>query len=476
MNMRIGTTNALVALTTILVSTQAVAAQSWTQLAPSGTPHPAGYLPSAVYDAVTNQMIVFGGTDRNTGNFNNVTALSLAASPQWTPLSPAGNAPGPRAGQTEVYDSINSRMIVFGGGLGNSSPCANDVWALSNANSLTGTPTWNQLSPLGSPPAPRRSHSAIYDSNSNRMIIFGGNDCFSGFYNDVWVLSGANGLGGTPEWTQVIPAGTPPSPSLGHSAVYDSNSNRMIVFGTLNAGMHSNQTWVLTNANGIGATPTWIQLAPTGTLIPPTIGHAAVYDPSSNRMTILGGGDVTDSNATWVLSNANGIGGTPAWIQINPSGALPPPREGFPAIYNAVKNEVTIFGGYSNGPVLNDVWVLKGANGISPCTPIMITNANASPDTLWPPNHKMVPVVVTLSTSGECGSASCQITSVSSNEPVDTDGDWVITGKLTLDLRAERLGNRTGRIYTITIECTDGSGNTSERKVNVSVTHDRAAV
>ena len=75
---------------------------------------------------------------------------------------------------------------------------------------------------------------------------------------------------------------------------------------------------------------------------------------------------------------------------------------------------------------------------------------------------------------------SCHIKSVASNEPINgtgdgnTDPDWVITGPLTLQLRAERAGNRTGRIYTITVECTDGSGNSSTKAVTVVVAHDQS--
>ncbi len=47
--------------------------------------------------------------------------------------------------------------------------------------------------------------------------------------------------------------------------------------------------------------------------------------------------------------------------------------------------------------------------------------------------------------------------------------DWEITGKLTLNLRAERLGNGKGRIYTITVESRDAYGNASTRTVTVSV-------
>jgi hypothetical protein len=44
-----------------------------------------------------------------------------------------------------------------------------------------------------------------------------------------------------------------------------------------------------------------------------------------------------------------------------------------------------------------------------------------------------------------------------------------ITGDLTLNLRAERSNKGTGRVYTITIECVDASGNVSTKTVTVTV-------
>ena len=55
----------------------------------------------------------------------------------------------------------------------------------------------------------------------------------------------------------------------------------------------------------------------------------------------------------------------------------------------------------------------------------------------------------------------------------NTSPDWEITGDLTLDLRAERSGQGDGRVYTITIECTDASGNPSAKDVTVIVPHDQ---
>jgi hypothetical protein len=69
----------------------------------------------------------------------------------------------------------------------------------------------------------------------------------------------------------------------------------------------------------------------------------------------------------------------------------------------------------------------------------------------------------------------CRIISVASNEPVeglgdgDTAPDWLVTGNLTLNLRAERSGKGAGRVYTMTVECADASGNRSTKAVTVTV-------
>jgi hypothetical protein len=117
----------------------------------------------------------------------------------------------------------------------------------------------------------------------------------------------------------------------------------------------------------------------------------------------------------------------------------------------------------------------------TPCddTPPVITSVTTSAPTLWPPNHKMVPVTVTAIASDGEGSVTTRIVSVSSNEPDnglgdgDTAGDFEITGPMTLKLRAERAGNGNGRTYTILVEASDEAGNTATAEVHVLVPHSR---
>jgi hypothetical protein len=113
-------------------------------------------------------------------------------------------------------------------------------------------------------------------------------------------------------------------------------------------------------------------------------------------------------------------------------------------------------------------------------TPPVIESAAADPGSLWPPNHRMVPVTVAVTATDVCSpTVTCEITEVTSNEPVNGPGDgntapdWEITGPLTASVRAERRGGGDGRVYTIAIGCSDDAGNTATAQVEVTVPHNR---
>ena len=101
-------------------------------------------------------------------------------------------------------------------------------------------------------------------------------------------------------------------------------------------------------------------------------------------------------------------------------------------------------------------------------TPPVIVSASATPNVLWPPNHKMVAISVNADVTDTCGATTWKIIRVRSNEAVNGRGDgntapdWVITGAHTLKLRAERSGTKQDRVYTITIQAKDESKNLSE--------------
>ena len=109
----------------------------------------------------------------------------------------------------------------------------------------------------------------------------------------------------------------------------------------------------------------------------------------------------------------------------------------------------------------------------------VIHNLSASPNSIWPPNHKMKDVAVNYTTTDNCpGPISCSL-SITSNEAVNGSGDgntskdWVVIDDHNVQVRAERSGSGNGRIYTITTTCHDQYGNTSSKTTTVTVDHDK---
>jgi hypothetical protein len=102
--------------------------------------------------------------------------------------------------------------------------------------------------------------------------------------------------------------------------------------------------------------------------------------------------------------------------------------------------------------------------------------AAASPSALWPPNHKMWNVNATAVARDSCDpSPAVTLFSAASNEPNDGDdiqGAAIGAPDFHLQLRAERDGGGTGRVYALTYKATDRSDNGSTASALVNVPHD----
>jgi hypothetical protein len=315
----------------------ALGSLTWTALAPSGGPPSARNFPTCGYDLQDRKMIVYAGRGSGDGTIGDVAwALSLDGSPQWTELAagPSGRYQG--AG---VYDPVRNRMILYGGYDGTNT--FSDVWGLSTA-----TQRWTRLTSSGSPPQ-RTGHSAIYDPESDRLLLFGGNRGTTD-YSDVWAVSN---LGGTLAWTQLAPSGGPPAARNGHSAVYDSRRDRMIIYGGTDA---SNQTFGDTWALDLAGNQ-WSQVDDGSSGPPARSQHVAVYDSLNDRMLIFSGWAQSDD--LWALS----LSGTPTWGQISAEGGpRPSARSGAAVGFDPVANAMLLFGGaYNGGGQANDTWILS---------------------------------------------------------------------------------------------------------------------
>jgi hypothetical protein len=77
------------------------------------------------------------------------------------------SVPIERAGHRMTYDPTSGTIILFGGWDG--AAYFDDTWAYDAAMNV-----WMDLNPAGDAPAPRDSHSLVYDSATDELILFGG--------------------------------------------------------------------------------------------------------------------------------------------------------------------------------------------------------------------------------------------------------------------------------------------------------------
>lgn len=452
-------------------------AQTWIQQFPAGTPPTDRYISSNAYDEGNDRLILFSGEvpahPRPSDVWVLTNATAAGGGQSWIQLFPTGTAPAGRLAGSAVYDSQNNRLIIHGGCLGHCLPVVNDTWVLTNANGLGGIPTWI---PLPSAPIVRDAHIAAYDANSNRMIVFGGNTgIIGGDRNDVWILTDANGIG-SPSWLQLFPTGTPPAgrgASSGTAGVYDAISNRLIIFGgKATTGAEFNDVWVLSNANGLGGTPHWTQLFPSGTPPAPRTGHSMSYDLVQNRVVIIGGASFISGsffNDVWTLTNANGLGGTPQWVQLAPTGGPPAGRLGHASGYSpTTKNAVIVMGRNDTlaSGLVSDVWVLADATGVVEVN--IDIKPGSDPNCFNNDGHGVIPVAILTTDTFDASEVdpfsvaldgmSVRVKGKSGNagslEDVDGDGDLDLVVQIE---DADGVYEQGDSVATLTGETIDGA-------------------
>ncbi len=341
---------------------------SWTLLTPTGSAPAARYQHTAVYDSARHRMLVFGGSNES-GRRNDVWALTLSGTPAWSELTPTGSAPGTREQAAAIYDAPRDRMLVFGG---NDAHARNDLWALS----LAGNPAWSPVGVAGTPPSERVGHTAIYDAARDRVIVFGGWNGLTQYFNDVFALT----LAGTPSWITLSPSGTPPAQRYLHCAVYDPARGHMVGFGGAGASGGFNDTWSMS----LSGSPAWTQLAGGGGVPPDSRHmHSAIYDAPRERMVVFGGTDgyLAHYNDVWALS----LGAGETWSQLAPTGAPPDFHyDAFDAVYDAPRERMVVLGPAGNGDNHTTAWAL-GLAGTATWSQLVTTGAPPSEQyRAWP--------------------------------------------------------------------------------------------
>jgi hypothetical protein len=113
--------------------------------------------------------------------------------------------------------------------------------------------------------------------------------------------------------------------------------------------------------------------------------------------------------------------------------------------------------------------------------PPVCSGVRATPNELWPPNHKFVTVSLSGGTDPDGDATTLTITGVTQDEAIDGLGDgdtapdaaWVTGTRAQVQLRAERSGTGDGRVYRISFTVSDGS-DTCHGTVTVGVPHDQS--
>ncbi|MFH1144079.1 MAG: kelch repeat-containing protein [Candidatus Eisenbacteria bacterium] len=279
------------------------ATHEWTRVDDRGGPQEKRMGHSAIYDRPRNRIVIFGGgkTTNQTG-MNDTWAVDLATR-AWTRLNLGGAAPRPRFGHTAIRDSLNDRMIVYGGRTGNLA--LNDVWSFDLI-----TERWEMLR-SGAPdelveqPAPRSHHCAVLVQQPGRhwMVVYGGWLSPSAAHRDSWAFDLDAGT-----WIR-LPDG--PGARALHVAVFATNRQWMVIYG----GRENGYGPLLADVHvlALEADPTWMALdLGTGADIPPPrFGAAALFDPSDLGMVVTGGnlssleGGLEVSNEVWTICLAD---------------------------------------------------------------------------------------------------------------------------------------------------------------------------
>jgi hypothetical protein len=280
-------------------------------------------------------------------------------------------SPSVRSLTQAIYDPLGDQVVVFGG---QGTEIHSDVWAFDFISMC-----WQQLhSGDWDAPIPRKSHIAVYDSDSHRLVIHGG--LGSGPLDDTWLFALEDSL-----WVRLAMADG--DTRAGGVGVYDPIRNRLVVFGGSDGDSMRNDVRAL-GLPSDQASPQariqrgirspgnisvhgllrpheieWVTLhAGTGPAPAERVHAVGVYDEAGRQFIIHGGlGSPPESLAmadTWAFSM-----GTNQWELLdNGTGESPSARWHHVGAMDNQHRRLVIFGGCDRETDYGDTWVFDLAN------------------------------------------------------------------------------------------------------------------
>lgn len=203
-----------------------------------------GISPNFVYDSANKVVVLFGGREATVDGHVTGTGETWefdVTRETWTQIFPT-TSPSPRKHHAMVYDSLNRKVILFGGEILTGK--SNETWTYDASSN-----TWTQIFPTTSP-SPRSHFEMVYDSHNQQVTLFGGilTSKHQDLTNETW---GYNIVANT--WIPINLPNVPPG-HFHHAMVYNPVSKKVILFGGATVLCHDthcfaatgyvNDTWV----------------------------------------------------------------------------------------------------------------------------------------------------------------------------------------------------------------------------------------
>jgi N-acetylneuraminic acid mutarotase len=265
---------------------------TWTN-AQANNPPPVRAYHAMAFDKVHGKILLFGGATDST-SYGDTWAYDYATN-SWTNMNP-GSSPQPLSGHTMAFDSMNQRIILFGGS-DNNNKDSNVTWAYSFEEN-----TWKDLHATN-PPTARHYHGMVFDENQQKAIVYGGT-FGQGDLSDTWAYDPNSN-----SWSERKPNGSPgPTSHILGGMAYDSKNSRTVLFGgwggvdsTAYEGTYQAQpkssTWIYDYASN-----SWTTLK-TDKSPSARYFHCLSFDSTRGLVWLVGGGsNFVTSKDTWSLS------------------------------------------------------------------------------------------------------------------------------------------------------------------------------
>lgn len=319
---------------------------AWTDMSPSISPDVRA-ASAFVYDPPTDTYVLFGGMDIESSNFFGDTWSYDLGANSWQELSPADH-PELTVFPAYAYDSADEVMLLFCT-VDSMFNLLNETWSYdASANDWTNLLATNA-------PSFRAYSSAVYDSQSEKLVMFGGITDLMGvskFVNETWSFDFTSNA-----WTELTPA-LSPSPRYLSSMAYDSESDRIIVFGGYFEDSEGNGIALADTWSYHFGSNTWTNMTPS--LSPPErMGASCFYDPISDSVLVWGGAQPMGAlDDLWAYDY-----GTNSWSEVNQL-TRPLGRAYGSMAIDPTTGVAVLFGGASMSGTLGDTWVVQ------PGTPI----------------------------------------------------------------------------------------------------------